>query len=80
MKPEASNQRYYFDVFGTFMRVDRRDGQWRLFKVSADGKSSRIHDIFIPEDIHEGELITFLDDMFHEYSSPANDTVRMLRK
>lgn len=79
-KPNDNQQRYYYDVFGITMRVDRRDGQWRLFRVSAEGKSSAVRDVFIPEDLREEELEIFLDDMFHEFASATNNKVSRLRK
>ncbi|MBT8145777.1 MAG: hypothetical protein KJN90_02940 [Gammaproteobacteria bacterium] len=79
MKPKAAVQRFYYDVFGSTMRADRVSGQWQLFRVSAEGKSSRVGDISIPDDMQEVELITFLDDMFHEYASPTNNRVKKRR-
>ena len=78
MKPDSPSQRCYYDVFGTTMRVDRRGGEWQLFRVSAEGKSSRVSDISIPDDLPEIELVKFLDDMFHEFATPANDKVKKL--
>ena len=78
MKPESPSQRCYYDVFGTTMRVDRIAGKWQLFRISAEGKSSRVSDICIPDDLHEDELVVFLDDMFHELASPASSKIEKL--
>ena len=80
MKPDAPSQPSYYDVFGTTMRVERHAGQWRLFRVSTEGKSSPVRDVSIPDDLHEEELATFLDDMFHEFASARNNKVSKLNK
>jgi|GEM_PF-1731333 len=79
MKPEAAEHRSYYDVFGITMRVERRKGQWRLYSVLTEGKSSPVLDVSIPDGLREDELARFLDDMFHEFTSPAYDKVRKLR-
>jgi len=71
-------KRLIFDVFGTMMRVEYRQEQWLLYRMTADGKSSRIWDVAIPAELTEPELASFLDDMFHEYASAENPLVRQL--
>ena len=75
MNPEPNGQRYYYDVFGVTMRVERREGRWQLFRVSDEGKSSRVTDIVIPNELKEQELAVFLDDLYHEMASPEHDGV-----
>ena len=80
MKPDSTSMRFYYDVFGTVMRVERnaiRPGS--CSRYLADGKSSRVGDVSIPDHLQEEELGTFLDDMFHEYATPVNDKVIKLR-
>lgn len=79
MKPVDVDQRYYYDVFGTTMRINRVAGQWLLYRVSEDGKSMRINDVAIPDELREAELMGYLDDIFHEYATEAKDRVVKLR-
>ncbi|MCB1669526.1 MAG: hypothetical protein R3F41_03600 [Gammaproteobacteria bacterium] len=72
-------ERYYYDVFGSIMRVERQDGEWALFRVSADGKSARVYDIVIPAGLTAAELESYLDDMFHESAGPLHSAVTRLR-
>lgn len=75
MNPEPDGQRYCYDVFGTTMRVERREGRWQLFRVSSEGKSSQVIDVVIPDDLTEQELVVFLDDLYHEMASAEHVSV-----
>ena len=58
-----------FNVFGKKMVVQRNSEEWRLFLDSGTGVRTRVTDIVIPSDLSEDELVTFLDDMYHEHAS-----------
>lgn len=75
MNPEPNRQRYYYDVFGVTMRVEHRESGWQLFHVSDEGKSSRVTDIVIPNELKEQELAVFLDDLYHEMATPQHNSV-----
>ncbi len=51
------------------MSVQRKDGEWLLFNESDTGIRSRVYDVVIPVDLSEQQLASYLDDIYHEYSS-----------
>ncbi|MCW8832586.1 MAG: hypothetical protein OQK09_06945 [Colwellia sp.] len=51
------------------MSVIRKNEEWQLFNESDTGIRSRVYDVIIPSDLALTELSTYLDDIFHEYSS-----------
>lgn len=55
-----------FKVFGKRMSVQRKDGEWLLFRESNTGVRARIYEVVIPPDLEENELATYLADIFHE--------------
>jgi hypothetical protein len=75
----VTGQRFYYNVFGMTMGIERKSGHWLLFRISEEGKSSRVTDVGIPAELTENELATFLDDLYHEYARPGSDTVIRLR-
>ena len=64
-----------FEVFGQQMAVERRDGAWRLYALSDDGKRRAVHDVVVPPDLEESELLTWLADIYHESASPRHPEV-----
>ena len=71
--------RLKFDVFGKKMSVSRKDGQWLLFNESVTGLKARVYDVVIPSELQEDEIATYLDDIYHEYSSEGHTKVERLK-
>ena len=67
-----------FNVFGKFMSVLRVGDEWQLFLESDLGMRARVYDVVIPFDLQEAELLTYLDDIYHEYSSEEHPQVQKL--
>ncbi|MBY5943851.1 hypothetical protein KUW02_01180 [Photobacterium rosenbergii] len=65
-----------FDVFGTKMSVQRKDGFWLLFKESDTAMRARIYDVVIPPELEEADLATYLADIYHENASANHPDVR----
>ena len=63
-----------FNVFGTPIDVEGRDGAWRAWHPGSDG-TRRPCDFVIPAGIDEDELIRYLGDLFHEDARPGRDEV-----
>lgn len=68
-----------FDVYGRRMGVERRDGAWRLYVLSDDGKRRAVHDVAVPPDLEASELLAWLADIYHESASPRHPDVIRLR-
>ena len=64
-----------FNVFGKQMSVLKKEQEWQLFNESATGIHSRVYDVVIPSDLESTELETYLDDIYHEYSTDKHPRV-----
>lgn len=64
-----------FDVFGKKMSVIRKQHEWHLFNESDTGIRSRVYDVVIPSELTREQLTTYLDDIYHEYSSVRHPKV-----
>jgi len=64
-----------FNVFGKRMSIQRKNEEWLLFNDSDHGMRARVYDIVIPSELVENELVTYLDDIYHEYSSDRSPKV-----
>lgn len=71
-------KRLRFDVFGKLIVAEQRNGQWRLFKDSRDGKLVPLRDVTIERDLTEDELLIYLDDLFHEMATSENSQVKQV--
>jgi hypothetical protein len=65
-----------FDVYGRFtLDVVREGDQWAVYRLEL-GKRIKAREFVIPSSLPEGEIATFLDDIFHELAMPGQ-TVRL---
>ncbi|KHT64966.1 hypothetical protein RJ45_03585 [Photobacterium gaetbulicola] len=65
-----------FDVFSTKMSVQQKDGFWLLYKESDTAMRARIYDVVIPPELEEGDLATYLADIYHENATANYPDVR----
>ena len=52
-----------------------KEQEWLLFNESDTGIRSRVFDVVIPPDLKATELATYLDDIYHEYSSETHPRI-----
>lgn len=64
-----------FDVFGKRMSVQRKDGEWLLFRDSNTGVRARVNEVVIPAELEESELATYLADIYHESATEKHSSV-----
>jgi hypothetical protein len=64
-----------FDVFGKKMSVQRKGGEWLLFRESNTGVRARVHSVVIPAELDEAELATYLADIYHEVATEKHSSV-----
>ena len=57
------------------MSIQRKDGEWLLFRESDTGVRAREYEIAIPADLAESELTTYLADIFHESATEKHSSV-----
>lgn len=66
-----------FDIYGHFeVEVVRENGQWAVYRTG-DGLKRKEHDIVIPAGLESGSLVTFLDDVYHEFAEPGAGVTRL---
>ena len=57
------------------MSVQRKEGEWLLFRDSNTGVRARVYEVVIPDDLEESELGTYLADIYHETASERHSSV-----
>lgn len=67
-----------FNVFGQHLSIIRKNQEWLLYNEPEYGMRSRIYDVVIPREMKEAELITYLDDIYHELSSEKHPKVERI--
>jgi hypothetical protein len=66
-----------FDIYGRYeLDVVREGAGWQVFKLG-EGKRVPLNDLFLPSDLQENEIATYLDDLFHELSRPGETVHRI---
>ncbi|WP_350355019.1 DUF7661 family protein [Shewanella alkalitolerans] len=68
------------NVFGRSMSVRRVGEEWQLFNESQTGMRSRVYDVVIPPELAEDQLLSYLDDIYHEQASAQHPEVRLESK
>ena len=66
-----------FDVYGRTLVVERLGQRW-VVSQSSEGRRSPAPDIIIPDSLAEGEIATYLTDLFHELATPERPNVRRI--
>lgn len=57
-----------FNIYGRFhLTIERVGDSWQTYRV-AQGIKSPIDNLVIPADVAEGDLLIYLDDVYHEYA------------
>ena len=66
-------ERLEFDIYGRFtLMLVREAGGWRAYR-KGEGRSRPESGLVIPSELRAGELLTFLDDWYHEYAAPGRE-------
>ncbi len=63
------------DLFGRKIEVLRSKEIWKIFYLGSEGKKRLADDILIPSHICEEEIIDYLEDLFHEWSTKKHKHV-----
>ena len=67
-----------FDVFGKRIQAMRTHRGWELFEIGNEGKQRRFGGSIVPPALPEDQLLSFLDDLFHQYATPIRSRVRRI--
>ncbi|WP_240334989.1 hypothetical protein [Vibrio sp. LB10LO1] len=63
------------NVFGKIMLAECKDGIWALYIDSEASIKRPIRDFVVPPFLDEDELLTYLDDMYHEHATATHPNV-----
>lgn len=59
-------------IYGQNFEVIKTDGKWEVFILGQEGKKRPAQDIVIPSIINEEDLVSYLEDLLHEYARPKS--------
>lgn len=66
-----------FDLYSRrLIDIRREHGAWVAYQPG-NGIASRLHDLIIPPELAEHELLTYFDDIFHEMGEPGRSVRRL---
>jgi len=66
------------DVFGRRIEVLRQNNQWCVYYLGNDGKKRKAHDIVLPTNLDEADVVATIADLCHEWATPAHCEVKVL--
>jgi hypothetical protein len=66
------------DVFGRQVLAVKSEDGWQLFYSSADGKRRPADDLIVPPFLSESEVVSYLEDLCHEWASDKHPEVKRL--
>ena len=66
------------NVFGRQVLAVRSEDGWQLFYLGADGKRRPADDLTVPPFVAESEMVSYLEDLCHEWASDRHPEVRRL--
>ena len=66
------------NVFARQVIAVKSEDGWQLFYSSADGKRRPADDLIVPPFIAESEIVSYLEDLCHEWASYKHPGVRRL--
>jgi hypothetical protein len=59
------------NIYGRFQLEVRRESEsWQVYRLEP-GKRVKVSDVVIPSMFDADEVVTYLDDLFHELSGPG---------
>jgi hypothetical protein len=59
------------NIYGRFqLEVRRENESWGVYRL-APGKRVKVDDVVIPSTFDADEVVTYLDDLFHELAGPG---------
>lgn len=60
-----------FNIYDRFViEIIRKEKRWVAFRIG-DGYKVPEANLILPHDLDEEELITFIEDIFHEFARPG---------
>lgn len=66
-----------FSIFGRLVDIVGDGRHWRAFSASLEGQRVPA-DFVVPDGLAEDALQQYLEDLFHEHTTPSNGDVRRI--
>ncbi len=67
------------DIYGRMeIEVIHSDNHWTAYRLGNEGKKRKLHEISIPAELSEQDVLIYLEDIFHECATPNNTNVRIM--
>ena len=66
------------NVFGSLVEVSKDHHGWKAFYPGTGSTKRLAHDIVIPSDLDESELVDYIADLCHEWATLENNEVTRL--
>lgn len=63
------------NVYGKKIEVVKTNDNWIVYYLGSEGKKRTAHDIVIPNELEENEIINYLEDLLHEWATPLNHKI-----
>lgn len=77
MPADALNRNMKFNIYNRFvLEIIRKDRRWIAFRIG-EGIKVPEDNLIVPQDLEESELITFIEDMFHEFARPGKSIEKL---
>lgn len=74
----AGKKSLSLSVFGQPMQLVSTTEGWKAYYPSSDGKRRPAHDVVIPSEMAEPELVRYVADICHEWASEDHPDVTVV--
>lgn len=66
------------NAFGRHIEIVRHNDTWKTYYLGNEGKKRLAEDILVPSDLGEEELVGYIADLCHEWTTPRNNSVSVI--
>ncbi len=63
------------NVYGRKVEIIRSDNRWKVYYFGYEGKKRIANDIVVPSAVKQNELISYIEDLCHEWVTSKNSKV-----
>lgn len=63
------------NAYGRKIEIVKMADNWIVYFLGNEGKKRTAHDIIIPSEIVNNEIIQYLEDILHEWATSSNNQI-----
>ena len=67
------------NAYGRKIEVTKISNNWVTFYLGNEGKKRTAHYIVIPNNIKENEIVSYLEDLLHEWATHSNNIIAKIQ-